>query len=234
MTSGAIRDYLVTTRAARDRTLGRASLSHPLDAEHLMGMPQATTRWTAEMVRALPDDGNRYEVVDGELLVTPTPRLLHQRAIGHLQVRMWTWIRQNGIGELLASPADISTRDDVLVQPDLFVVPADLSARAREWPDVTHLLLAVEVLSPSTARADRQVKRRLYRELADEYWIVDLDARLIERWRPDDQRPEILVERLTWRPRKDESAFELDLDDYFREVFGPAGQQNSPGKPDGP
>lgn len=103
------------------------------------------------------------------------------------------------------------------MQPDLFVLPKG-HRPIRKWTEITHLLLAVEVLSPSTARADRQEKRRLYAELADEYWIVDLDARLIERWRPDDQRPEILTERLNWQPASGNPAFELELPPFFDEV----------------
>ncbi|MBI4501977.1 MAG: Uma2 family endonuclease [Gemmatimonadetes bacterium] len=180
-------------------------------------MPQATSRWTAEMVRALPDDGNRYEVIDGELFVTPAPAPRHQRAVAKIQFPLTSYTLSTRIGETLASPADISTREDRLVQPDLFVLPKG-HRPIRKWTEITHLLLAVEVLSPSTARADRQEKRRLYAELADEYWIVDLDARLIERWRPDDQRPEILTERLNWQPASGNPAFELELPPFFDEV----------------
>ncbi|MGH7489143.1 MAG: Uma2 family endonuclease [bacterium] len=180
-------------------------------------MPQASTkRWTAETVLALPADGNRYEVVDGELLVTPAQSVRHQRAVQEMFMAMHGYAQRGGIGETFVAPADISTREDRLVQPDIFVVSQSLG-RVRAWSEVTHLLLAVEILSPSTARADRQVKRRLYQEIADEYWIADLDARLIERWRPGDTRPEILTDRLTWRPGS-AAAFELDLQKYFVEV----------------
>jgi Uma2 family endonuclease len=61
------------------------------------------------------------------------------------------------------------------------------------------LLLAVEVLSPSTARYDRLTKRRFYQQQGVEYWIVDLDARIVERWLPGSDRPEILAEHLAWQ-----------------------------------
>ena len=78
----------------------------------------------------------------------------------------------------------------------------------------------MEVLSPSTARADRQVKRRRYqRHGVPEYWIVDLDARLVERWRPADERPEILAERLEWRAVPEAPPLEIDLGEYFSEVL---------------
>jgi Uma2 family endonuclease len=178
-------------------------------------MPQAQARWTAEMVRALPNDGNRYEVVDGELLVTPSPNPRHQRAVAAIQFALTSYARASGIGETLASPADISTGADRLVQPDLFVFARGRHP-IREWTEIKHLLLAVEVLSPSTARADRQVKRRLYQEIADQYWIVDLDARLVERWQPADTRPDIVTATLSWSPAMDAAPiFTFELPAFF-------------------
>ena len=190
-------------------------LPHTRRAEHNMGMPNTAARWTAEMVRALPDDQYRYEVIDGELFVTPAPSARHQRAIGELFLRLATYMRGHTRDELLLSPADISFHDDMLVQPDLFVVPATPDGRrVNSWTEIRGLLLAIEVLSPSTARADRQVKRRLYqREGVAEYWIVDLDARVIERWQPGDERPQILSSKLTW------ASFELDLPEFFASVL---------------
>ena len=90
--------------------------------------------------------------------------------------------------------------------------------RPRGWQEITHLLLAIEVLSPATAARDRGVKRRLYQRHSDEYWIVDLDARLIERWRPGDERPEILDGTLTWQPPGAGAPLTVDLPAFFREV----------------
>src|SRR5699024_459180 len=81
--------------------------------------------FTADMVRALPDDGNRYEVVYGELLVTPAPRPFHQILVKRLSYALEGYLRSRPIGELLTSPADISWGPDVLVQPDVFVVPPE-------------------------------------------------------------------------------------------------------------
>ena len=78
------------------------------------------------------------------------------------------------------------------------------------------LLLAIEVLSPSTARADRHRKRVIYQsEGVPEYWIIDGDARLIERWRPMDERPEILSADLVWHPRAELQPFRLPLEELF-------------------
>lgn len=173
------------------------------------------------MVRALPDDGNRYEVVNGELLVTPAPSARHQRAVGAIHARLWTYLRGSPMCEVMASPADISFREDHLVQPDVFVAPLSPSGqRGQEWSDIRGLLLAVEVLSPSTARADRQVKRRLYQEeQVGEYWIVDLDARVVERWCPGDERPEIIADTLSWQPEPSVTPFELHLPTFFAEIL---------------
>jgi len=186
-----------------------------------MGMPHTAERWTAEMVRALPDDRNRYEVIDGELLVTPAPSAPHQRAVSLMLFRLMTYLQGQTWAEVLTSPADISFHEDMLVQPDLFVVPIGPDRRrGRHWTDIRALLLAIEVLSPSTARADRQAKRRLYqREAVGEYWIVDLDARVVERWRPADERPEIVSGMLTWRPEAAAAPFELDLVEFFDEIL---------------
>ena len=79
----------------------------------------------------------------------------------------------------------------------------------------------MEILSPSTSRADRQAKRRLYqRQRVPEYWIVDVDARLIERWRPEDERPEILTEQIVWQPDAAHAPLEIDVPAYFAEVCG--------------
>jgi Uma2 family endonuclease len=186
-----------------------------------MGMPQHATRWTAEMVRALPDDGNRYEVVDGELLVTPAPTRPHQRAVTILAVLLAEYARKAGIGEALTSPADIELDPHGMVQPDVFVEGLIDGRLARAWNVGAPLLLAVEVLSPSTARADRTVKRRRFQRAAvPEYWIVDLDARVVERWRPDDQRPEVLGEDLVWHPAGAREPLTIALPPLFARIHG--------------
>jgi len=185
-----------------------------------MAMPQTHPlpgEWTLEDWRQLPDDGRRYEVIDGVLHVTPAPRLAHQRALGVLFERLLPVTR--GIATLLWSPAEIAFTPRRVVQPDLFVAPLVDGREPHAWPEIGCLLLTVEVLSPSTAARDRTLKRRLYQEHADEYWIVDLDARLIERWRPGDMRPEVLDAVLEWRPAGAGEPLVLDVPAFFREVL---------------
>jgi len=170
------------------------------------------------MVLALPDDGNRYELFDGELLVTPAPTPRHQVALARIYDAVAPFVKGQGLGHTLWSPADLQLGGEHFSQPDLFVVaalPADWS-----WSSFPDPILVIEVLSPSTARADRIVKRRRFQQSGiPEYWVVDLDARIVERWRPGDERPEILDERLTWRPAGTDRALELELPALFKNIW---------------
>lgn len=164
-----------------------------------MGMA-APIYYSAEMVRALPEDGNRYETVHGELLVTPAPRAEHQYVVMNLAIHLGNYLNRYPIGQVLSSPADISWAPDVLVQPDVFVVRID-EARTFDWTRMRTLLLAVEVLSPSTARYDRFTKRRLYQEFGVlSYWVIDIAERAAEIWTPGATTPVIERERLVWHP----------------------------------
>lgn len=175
--------------------------------------------WTAADWQALPDDGNRYEIIDGELFVTSAPIRLHQGAIGRLFLRIAPYVESHAVGDAAMSPADIEFSNDTIVQPDLFVAPLVNGKPPRNWSDIESLILAVEVLSPGTACVDRTRKRALYqREGVAEYWIVDVDARLVERWRPEDTRPEILTERLEWQPDPAEPPLVLELAAFFAAV----------------
>lgn len=110
-----------------------------------MGMPRiGADPWTAVMVRAFPNDGNRYEVIDGELLVTPSPTWDHQGVVEELFIRLRPWTEQHGVGVTKLSPANIQLEPAGLVQPDLFVVPPnDDGTKPRAWRDITRPVLAV-------------------------------------------------------------------------------------------
>lgn len=181
-----------------------------------MGM--AVTYYTADMVRALPDDGQRYEVVRGELLVTPAPRAWHQEIVRRPGRAVDDYLARVPIGHLFHSPADISWSGDTLVQPDLFVVPLG-EARTLDWSQMRTLLLAVEVLSPSTARADRFTKRRLYQEVGiPTYWIVDPDARTIEVWTPSATLPAAERGTVSWRPEGAGEPLRIGIAELFRPI----------------
>ncbi len=185
-----------------------------------MGMPAVDRRWTARAVRQLIADSPlktpRYELVDGELLVTPSPGNAHQRLVFEIALELRLYLDRVQVGYVSISPSDIELEPETITQPDVYVAP--MSMRKREFP-LPELLLAIEVLSPSSSRHDRVRKRPLYQRHVPEYWIVDPDARLFERWRPGDLRPEILAQRINWSPSGAAAAFDLDLGAFFARVL---------------
>jgi Uma2 family endonuclease len=185
-----------------------------------MGMPSSQVEWTVEMVHDLPDDGKRYEVIDGELLVSPAPSYMHQRAIRRLDKILSPYAESIG-QEVLFAPAAVTFSRRREVQPDLLVLPLKDGRPADRFEDVGVLTLAVEVLSPNTMRADRYLKRILYQnEGVPEYWIIDVASRLVERWRPESEKAEILATTLSWQPLPSRDALTIDLTSYFRDLHG--------------
>ena len=182
-----------------------------------MGMV-APVYHTADMVRALPEDGNRYETVHGELLVTPAPQLWHQEIVGRLHHALRSYLEHNPVGHVLTSPADISWSSDVLVQPDLFVADS-AEVRTLNWSNVKSLPLVIEVLSPTTSRYDRFTKRRLYQEVGVPiYWIVDPEDRAIEVWTPDSTMPRVERAQVSWNPAAASRPFVLELSRLFSPI----------------
>jgi len=176
--------------------------------------------WTVEEVHALPDDGYRYEVIDGELLVSPAPTVFHQRIVSRLNRALGSYAERCGL-ECLVAPVDVIFSPRQLLQPDLVV----FRVNDGRLPEVTEmarrLVLAVEVLSPSTARADRYRKRPLLQsEQVAECWIVDPGGRFVERWRPTDAEPEVWHEAIEWAPSAGIEPLSLDLVRLFGPTLG--------------
>ena len=189
-----------------------------------MVMPAVERRWTAREVRQLIADNSlytpRYELVDGELLVTPSPSQRHQRAVLEIALGLGNHLRDSTTAEVYVSPSDVELEPEFLSQPDIFVIPKSERRRAKSTKDGVwrNLLVAIEVLSPSSSRHDRVRKRPKYQKHVDEYWIVDIDARLIERWKPRDKRPEIVTEVIEWTAPGETASLQLDLKDLFDRV----------------
>ena len=151
-------------------------------------MPGERVILTYKEYEALPADGRRYEIHDGELSVTPAPSPRHQRSVGALYLMLAQHVNSRGLGEVFLSPIDCILSDISIVQPDLVYLDTGrgslVSSRGIEGPPT----LVVEILSPSTTEIDRSTKRPLYaRHGVPYYWIVDPEARTIEGY--------ILVER---------------------------------------
>lgn len=148
----------------------------------LQTAPQDKT-WTYDDYAALPDDGNRYEVIEGELVTAPAPRVSHQRCSGNLFLILGQHVKSHGMGEVLAAPCDVVLDKRNVLQPDLIFIS---NARAEV---VTELNLqgapdlAVEILSPSSLRPDRIQKMRIYaRHGVPHLWLVDAQARTLEEF----------------------------------------------------
>jgi Uma2 family endonuclease len=187
-----------------------------------MAMPATHTDWTVEMLDALPDDGQRYEIIDGELFVTPSPSDVHQYVVGALHARLYQYLLGSGVGHPVVSPSDVRREDRRRnrVQPDIFVVRVAAGKRPVYPFDLTHLLLAVEVPSPGNPRYDYQTKRVLYlRSGVPEYWIVSPDARTFARWTHGGDPGEILNERITWQPTGMANPFAMDIPGFFAEAL---------------
>ncbi len=184
-----------------------------------MATPLPKSRYTVDDLDAMPDDGNRYEVIDGELFVTPAPRFVHQVALSELALRLGPYAKALGL-RVLVAPTDVQSSVSTRVEPDLFVVHRDLGADAStRWVPMHRLLLAVEVLSPSTARVDLGKKRALYQaEHISEYWVVDIDARTISVYTPKAPEPQVLTHQLVWAPIAERAPLLLDLSEYFGDV----------------
>ena len=182
-----------------------------------MGMA-APVYWTADMVRALPDDGNKYECVYGELLVSPAPRAWHEEIVTRLLVLLTEYADREKIYHAFGSRSDISWSDDTLVQPDVFVVPI-AEARTLTWASMKRLELAIEVLSPSSSRADRFTKRRLYQDVRiPAYWVIDADDHEVELWTPEVRFPAIERERVVWHPQGAAGPCVIELAELFRPI----------------
>jgi len=133
---------------------------------------------------ALPNDGRRYELHEGEISVTPAPSPRHQKAIVNLIVVLDQHVKARRIGEIYVSPIDCILSNVTVVQPDIVYVDIERLASITRRGVEGAPTLAIEVLSPSTADVDRRTKLQLYAKHAMQYyWIVDIDARVIEAYR---------------------------------------------------
>lgn len=135
--------------------------------------------WTFADLEALPDDGLRYELVDGTLLVSPSPSRLHQRVVTGLVARLFVACPPDL--EVLVAPTDYRPTSSRSLQPDVLVVSrADPGTAALTVP----LALAVEVLSPSSRSVDLVLKRSLYEQAGvQHYWVVDPEGPTVTGWR---------------------------------------------------
>ena len=160
--------------------------SAPLDvlpvvtvAVPIVGPPQG--RWTYADYAALPDDGNRYEIIAGVLYMTPAPGTGHQSISARVVTFLVTHVEFAGLGRVFAAPVDVELAPDTVVQPDIVVVLSANLHRITPSRIIGAPDLVVEILSPGTAGYDRREKQDAYaRAGVGEYWIVDPGAQTVE------------------------------------------------------
>ena len=240
----------MTQLGAGPDTLRSGHLHFSRRAEQTMGMPALRHRWSAAQVRELINKAERhwprYELIDGELVVTPSPGWPHQFACQYVLLELARLLDEDRVGTACFSPADLELQSESINQPDVFVmdfVPSGQQVESLDalptWKDVKHLLLAVEVLSPSSIRIDRVDKRDFYmRSAVDEYWVIDVEARVVERWKPDQVAPEVIHDMLEWSPRGSKAPFVIDVKALFEKIrtnykiYGPSVERLSPRFPE--
>ena len=146
-------------------------------------IPHGKIILTYDDYRLLPDDRNRYEILDGELSVTPAPGTKHQRISGRLYLILANHILTDQLGDIYAAPTDLILAPTTVAQPDLIFIGNDrrhiVTERAIEGPPT----LLIEILSPTTSRTDRLTKAQLYaKHQVPHYWLVDPDQRTLEAY----------------------------------------------------
>jgi Uma2 family endonuclease len=157
--------------------LAAGDIAHPAPVASPDGRP-----WTVARYREMPEDGQRYELIEGTLYMTPAPLVPHQKTLGAIYRWLYAHLERGAFsGDVLVAPCDVYLGDDVVVQPDLLVIT----------PDRLHLLgddgfhgaptVVVEVGSPGTATYDRHDKLLAYAKSGvPEYWLVDVQAKSLE------------------------------------------------------
>ena len=179
-----------------------------------MSVAVIVKRWTLEELHSLPDDGNKYELIDGDLFVTPPPTDLHETIAARLTRMIDPYVAANELGLVYRPKAVFRIGKDSEVEPDLMVRALNADPRG-DWLKAPLPILVVEIGSPSTWRRDRQHKRTFYMEHGvAEYWIVDPDRREVIQIRGgvDDV---ICTSELTWSPAGATDPFVLEVPAVF-------------------
>jgi Uma2 family endonuclease len=191
-------------------------------ARNLMSQTPQVARhgWTYSEYARLPDDGNRYEVLDGEVLVTPAPSPHHQMVVQRLLVGLIRYVEERGHGWVFQD-VDLLFASGHFLRPDLVVVPASsregITDRGVELPPA----LVVEVVSPSSRSVDRMKKPRRYMDFGvPAYWVVDPSEGVVWIWErgKDPEAPVREEDTLRWIfPEGSEESFEVRV----TELVGP-------------
>lgn len=181
-----------------------------------MHMALRATKWTRADLERLPDDGNTYEVIRGDLFVTPPPAAAHQSIVEAFGRRIQLYVWAQNLGHV-HFPHSVLVFEDSLAEPDMMVLPP---GRLTSWDQMPTPLLVIEVSSESTVRRDAKAKRAYYMEGGvSEYWIVDGTQRVVTVIKPD--KPDAVASSdLQWKPSGTREALHIDLATLFHAALG--------------
>lgn len=179
-----------------------------------MAMPLTVPTYTTDDLREFPPDGQRYELVEGTLLVTPAPTTLHQVLLARLMERLRHYLPEGGPAWVV-SPGEIEIRPQTLMDPDILVYPSAYHP-GTPWTEITGWWLAIEVYNPSSRVYDHDFKGPTYLALGvRETWMIDPREETIAVAHRG-ARENTVRERLHWRPPECAEPFELELAWLFR------------------
>lgn len=183
-----------------------------------MLMAQTTDAWTLADLDRLPNDGNKYELVDGELFVTPAPAPQHEVLIARLRKILDRYCEDHGLGRTYGDNAALRTKESELL-PDLSV-RQEPEIAPTTWAEMPLPILVIEVVSPTTRRRDHEFKRDFYLRIGvPEYWIVDGGKRTIRIVKPNTN--DVVAEReLTWHPDNATTPLTIDVVAFFHDALG--------------
>ena len=197
-------------------TLRDAELPTPAGRDDIMAMPISIPRYTVDEIESWPEDGNRYELLDGVLLVTPSPGAPHQLVATRITVALAGFVTE-WPDVNVASPGVIIVRPKVELQPDVLVFRKPRGE--TRWEKFTEHLLAVEVQSPSTKVYDRDYKRSAYLSLGvKEVWRVDLDREIVFVSKLGGAVDQPHAEMIRWEPPGLGRTFTLEVRHLFRDL----------------
>jgi Uma2 family endonuclease len=191
--------------------------AQPIGRTREMHMALTTHRWTRADLARLPDDSNNYEVIDGELLVSPAPFPSHESLVRALRRALEPYCDHHGLGVYCHEPAVVT--EDSEVMPDL-VIREPVVPPPDRWDDAPTPLLVVEVMSEATRRHDRIKKRAFYMEIGiPEYWIVDGDTRTFSIVSPG-REDRVVSGTFAWAPAAAVEPLDVDVVMLFRSALG--------------
>jgi len=179
-----------------------------------MAMPLTVPSYSIEDLERFPNDGNRYELLDGVLLVTPAPLLPHQIVISRIQAALMGYVQAPGRA-MVVGPGAVETAPKTHLEPDILVFPTDQPIN-RKWSAIRNWWLAVEVFSESSVIYDRDFKRNAYLSMGvAEVWLVGWLQEVVYVSRRGEPIDVPYAETLIWHPAGMEHPLRLELTEVF-------------------